>query len=209
VAAERADVETRRAAVEADRAEVARLRAAVQSEIANEERLLAQVQREQAESQSRLAVLQAESSSIAGVLRQRQAGQPQARAARGTLGYPLANPVVTSSFGWRSHPIFGDARLHAGIDLRGSVGTPVLAAGDGIVVYAAFQPGYGNVVVIDHGRAVATLYAHQSRMGVRVGQTVKRGQVIGSVGATGYATGPHLHFEVRLAGAPVDPVPWL
>ncbi|MDP9020423.1 MAG: M23 family metallopeptidase [Actinomycetota bacterium] len=126
-----------------------------------------------------------------------------------TLGWPLANPVVTSRFGYRVHPIFGTSRLHAGIDLRGSTGTPILAAGDGVVVSAGWRGGYGNTVIIDHGGSLATLYAHQSRLNVSSGAVVRRGQAIGAVGSTGQSTGPHLHFEVRVNGTPVDPLNYL
>ena len=135
--------------------------------------------------------------------------QPVAPARPSTLGWPLASPVVTSGFGYRIHPIFGTSRLHAGIDLRGSTGTPILAAGDGVVVSAGWRGGYGNTVIIDHGGSLATLYAHQSRVHVRAGAHVRRGQAIGAVGSTGQSTGPHLHFEVRVNGTPVDPLNYL
>ncbi len=125
------------------------------------------------------------------------------------LAYPLANPVVTSGYGYRIHPIYGTRRLHAGVDLRGATGTTVLAAGDGTVVFAGLQGGYGNTVVIDHGGAVATLYAHQSRVAVSAGDAVRRGQGVGAVGSTGLSTAPHLHFEVRVDGTPVDPLNYL
>ncbi|HEV2767169.1 MAG TPA: peptidoglycan DD-metalloendopeptidase family protein [Acidimicrobiales bacterium] len=134
---------------------------------------------------------------------------PVTPAGSSTLGWPLASPVVTSGFGYRIHPIFGTSRLHAGIDLRGSTGTPILAAGEGVVVSAGWRGGYGNTVIIDHGGSLATLYAHQSQIHVRAGATVRRGQAIGAVGSTGQSTGPHLHFEVRVNGTPVDPLNYL
>jgi len=99
--------------------------------------------------------------------------------------------------------------MHTGVDFRGGTGTPILAAGAGTVVYAGPRGGYGNTVVIDHGGSLATLYAHQSAIHVSVGTVVVAGQVIGAVGATGFATGPHLHFEVRTGGTPVDPLGYL
>ncbi|HEX2152713.1 MAG TPA: peptidoglycan DD-metalloendopeptidase family protein [Acidimicrobiia bacterium] len=133
-------------------------------------------------------------------------------AARGSQGErpsgPLARPVpgpVTSGFGYRVHPIFGTRRLHTGWDMSAAAGSPISAAGDGVVVSAGGRGGYGNAVVIDHGGGLATLYAHQSSMAVSAGEQVSQGQVIGYVGCTGYCTGPHLHFEVRVNGAPVDP----
>jgi murein DD-endopeptidase MepM/ murein hydrolase activator NlpD len=121
----------------------------------------------------------------------------------------VRTPQITSTFGYRIHPIYGDRRLHAGIDFRAPTGTPLLAAAGGEVVFAGWKSGYGNTTIIDHGGGVATLYAHQSNIGVSVGQDVKRGAVIGYSGATGNVTGPHLHFEVRVNGTPVDPLGYL
>jgi murein DD-endopeptidase MepM/ murein hydrolase activator NlpD len=108
---------------------------------------------------------------------------------------------------------FGGGRHHPGIDIKGTTGDPVTAAGTGTVVLAGMAPagysGYGNVVLIDHGGGIATLYAHLSRVDVAMGQVVQQGQQVGAVGMTGMATGPHLHFEVRVNGTPTDPVPLL
>ena len=99
--------------------------------------------------------------------------------------------------------------MHTGVDMHASSGEPIHACRAGIVVTAGWQGGYGNTVILDHGDGMATLYAHQSRLGVREGQMVHTGDVIGYVGSTGMSTGPHLHFEVRLNGNPVDPEPYL
>jgi murein DD-endopeptidase MepM/ murein hydrolase activator NlpD len=116
---------------------------------------------------------------------------------------------ITSPFGYRIHPVLGRRILHAGDDLAASTGTPIHACLAGTVVIAGPQGGYGNAVVIDHGNGMATLYGHQSRIGVSVGQHVSAGQVIGYAGMTGLATGPHVHFEVRINGNPIDPTPYL
>ena len=128
---------------------------------------------------------------------------------RGSLSSPLAHPVVTSTYGYRVHPIFNDRRLHTGLDFRASSGTPLSASRAGEVVFAGWRGGYGNCTIIDHGGGLATLYAHQSAVRVQAGDVVSRGQVIGAAGSTGYATGPHLHFEVRVNGVPADPLPYL
>lgn len=120
----------------------------------------------------------------------------------------LIRPVpgaVSSPFGYRVHPIFGTRKLHTGWDMSAGSGEPIVASASGVVVSAGVRGGYGNAVVIDHGGGLATLYAHQSSVAVGAGQTVERGQVIGYVGCTGYCTGAHLHFEVRVGGRPVDP----
>lgn len=121
----------------------------------------------------------------------------------GVYVWPLIGPI-TSDFGWR--------RLgwHNGVDIAAPIGTPIRAAGSGVIVFAAARGGYGRLIIIDHGqhggRNLATAYAHQSRFAVRVGQTVEAGEVIGYVGNTGRSTGPHLHFEVHIDGERVDPI---
>lgn len=122
----------------------------------------------------------------------------------GALIKPIDYPI-NSSFGNRRHPIFGDQRMHTGVDMRAPYGTLIHAAQAGIVVYSGWKRGYGNTVIIDHGNGLATLYAHASSVEVRVGEMVSRGQVIAKVGSTGYSTGNHLHFEVRINGEPVNP----
>jgi murein DD-endopeptidase MepM/ murein hydrolase activator NlpD len=121
--------------------------------------------------------------------------------------------VITSPFGNRWHPILGVWKLHTGIDIAAAEGTPIHAAEDGVVILTGYLTGYGNTVVLDHGVVggvdYRTLYAHMSRIAVSDGQKVSQGQVIGYVGHTGWATGPHLHFEVRLDNRWVDPVPYL
>jgi len=117
---------------------------------------------------------------------------------------PIANSE-SSGFGWRDDPFHHRAKFHSGTDFRGKRGAPVLAAGDGVVESTSWIGGYGNIVRIDHGGGVITAYAHLSRFLVKRGDAVTAGQAIAAVGATGRATGPHLHFEVRLDGRPVDP----
>lgn len=121
--------------------------------------------------------------------------------------WPVAGRV-SSGFGYRIHPIRGGRRLHTGLDVAAPTGTPIRAAAAGVVVAAGARGGYGLAVDIDHG-AVTTRYAHQSRLLVAAGQRVAAGQVIGLVGSTGLSTGPHLHFEVRTAAGPIDPLGWL
>src|SRR3989440_4469849 len=124
------------------------------------------------------------------------------------FSWPVNGPI-TSPFGYRTDPVLGGNRLHAGVDIGASSGTPIKAAGDGVVVMAGWNGGYGNFTLIDHGGGLATGYGHQSRIGVSIGQHVSTGEVIGYVGSTGASTGPHLHWEVRVNGNPVDPMGWV
>ena len=129
--------------------------------------------------------------------------------ASGKLAAPIQAAPVTSEFGWRTHPIYGDDRFHAGIDLGAAAGTPVKAADGGTVTFAkvsgSMTSGYGQLVVVDHGNGRETYYAHLGNINVQEGQQLKPGEVLGTVGSTGGATGAHLHFEVREHGQPVDP----
>ena len=131
--------------------------------------------------------------------------QPSASAGGGWV-WPCAGCPQTSAFGWRTHPIFGDRRLHAGIDLGAPTGTTVRAAAGGTVLIAGPTGGYGNFVVVDHGSGLSTAYAHMDSVSVRAGQSVQPGQKVGEVGSTGNSTGPHLHFELRRNGDPIDPL---
>lgn len=115
-------------------------------------------------------------------------------------------PGITSGFGLRRDPFTGQASPHHGIDVSGKTGEPIVAAAEGVVVFAGQRGGYGNVVEVEHAGGVRTLYAHASELSVKEGERVSRGQAIARVGETGRATGPHLHFEVRVQGKPVDPV---
>jgi murein DD-endopeptidase MepM/ murein hydrolase activator NlpD len=122
--------------------------------------------------------------------------------------WPVDGPI-SSPFGPRTDPINGGTKVHPGIDIAASQGTPIKAAGDGVVKMAGWNGGYGNFTLIDHGGGLATGYGHQSRIGVSIGQHVSTGEVIGYVGSTGASTGPHLHWEVRVNGNPVDPMGWV
>ena len=183
-------------------------RAAAKSEEDRQQDLLKEVQDKKADFQSELNALQVESGAVGEFLRQVQAGQRLAPRKKRTFKAPVAAPV-SSGFGTRVHPILGDVRMHTGIDYAVGTGFPIKAAGNGIVVWAGPRGGYGNAVIIDHRNGLATLYAHQSRVNTTVGQKVTAGQVIGFVGQTGMSTGPHLHFEVRELGTPVDPMLYL
>jgi murein DD-endopeptidase MepM/ murein hydrolase activator NlpD len=138
-----------------------------------------------------------------------QAGQGEPPSLDGIFELPIRGAPLSSPFGLRIDPIGGAIGFHPGLDFGAESRTPIHAAAGGMVVVAGDCGGYGNCVVIDHGTSLATVYGHQSQVLVKVGDLVNPGQVIGLVGSTGISTGPHLHFEVRLHGAPIDPVPTL
>jgi murein DD-endopeptidase MepM/ murein hydrolase activator NlpD len=229
VAGQRASLQTSRDAQASARSEV-------QAEIAQTDSLRSEVLARKDEFESELNNLEQESAAIAATLRQRQAeaAAAAARAATSTTVAPVAGaapsptaaapsptkapgrlivPVpgapITSPFGYRIHPIYGTSKLHTGIDYGADEGTPIRAAADGVVVSAGWYGGYGNATIIDHGGGIATLYGHQSSIGVSAGQKITQGQTIGRVGCTGDCTGPHVHFEVRLNGDPVNPAGYL
>ena len=148
--------------------------------------------------------LLAESRALSGVI----TGSSGGGVGTGSMVWPVSGPIV-SPFGYRIHPILGYRKLHTGIDFAVGYGTPIKAADSGAVIYATWMSGYGNVIIVDHGGGISTLYAHQSSLAVGSGALVTRGQVVGYVGSTGFSTGPHLHFEVRVNGTPVDPMGYL
>jgi murein DD-endopeptidase MepM/ murein hydrolase activator NlpD len=202
VATQKDQLAQRRAASDALRQQAA-------AEVNQQNAVLAQLKARKAEFQAQIIALQRQSDLLAAQLRARQAGQVLVPSGHGVLAVPIPGAPITSGFGPRVHPIYGDVRMHTGIDFGAPYGTPIHAAGDGVVVSAGPLGGYGNATVIDHGNGLATLYAHQSSMIVSAGQHVSRGQIIGYVGCTGLCTGPHLHFEVRVRGTPVDPMQYL
>jgi murein DD-endopeptidase MepM/ murein hydrolase activator NlpD len=166
---------------------------------------LAEVQEDKEHALAHMAELQAQSASLAAKIR-----SAQSSAAYVTTGAPSAagfvwpvHGVLTSYFGWRW------GRMHEGIDLAVGSGTPVVASAAGTVIHAGWMGGYGNLVVVDHGGGVATAYGHNTSVTVGVGQQVAQGQLIAYSGNTGNSTGPHVHFEVRINGAAVDPLGYL
>ncbi|WP_084106116.1 M23 family metallopeptidase [Demequina sp. NBRC 110056] len=173
-----------------------------------------QEENERLQEQLRSKVLDLFKKKSAAEERERQAAlAAQNRLGKGTLAYPTKNVYITSSFGYRVHPIYGYRKLHAGTDFRAYCGTPIYAAAAGKVEWATWQPGYGNQVLIDHGyiggKSVITNYNHLSRYAVRSGQTVARGDLLGYSGNTGSSTACHLHFEVYIDGVVKNPIGYL
>jgi murein DD-endopeptidase MepM/ murein hydrolase activator NlpD len=126
----------------------------------------------------------------------------------GAMDWPLRGRI-TSRFGYRRHPLWGGRHMHTGIDIAAPHGDPIRAADSGVVIFSGWWDGYGKALVIDHGKKISTVYGHMSRIYVQNDSSVRKGQIIGLVGSTGYSTGPHLHFEVRINGKPTNPMPYL
>lgn len=151
------------------------------------------------------------SENIAAMLRNLEnsgGGAPQGAGGTGQFMWPCSGPI-TSYYGWRTHPIFGTRKYHSGMDIAVDYGTPIHAADSGTIVYSGWLGGYGNCVMIDHGGGLASLYGHNQSLNVSEGQYVSKGTVIAYAGSTGYSTGPHCHFEVRLHGELTEPLNYL
>ncbi len=184
--------------------------------------MLYKAQEDEQSSQEEYDRLLAVSENIAAMLRNIESGGGAAAAAddateapapaggggTGQFMWPCTGPI-TSYYGWRTHPIFGTTKYHSGMDIAVDTGTPIHAADSGTVVYSGWLGGYGNCVMVDHGGGLVTLYGHNSALNVNEGQYVAKGTVIAYAGSTGYSTGPHCHFEVRLHGELTEPLNYL
>jgi murein DD-endopeptidase MepM/ murein hydrolase activator NlpD len=187
------------------RAQRGKQRDAVAAQEAKEQHLVRGIRAQKAQYENELAVMQAASNQLEALLSGVQSGE------QNQTGFHVLRPVpggITSPFGWRYHPILHIWRMHTGVDLEAWTGDPVHAAASGTVVFAGWEGGYGLLVVIDHHNGYSTAYGHNSKLYVSVGENVTAGETISAVGMTGIATGPHVHFEVRHYGVPVNPVPF-
>ena len=228
---ERAQIEAHKKKLEEDRAKLVELEKAAlakQAEIeqkkAERNVVLQKAQNDRAVAMQAIEELNASSAQISAMLKERQAARTAAAAAAaqsagqgssytwvqgtGQLGWPVSGEI-TSPYGYRVHPIWGTTIYHSGIDIGVDEGTPVHAADSGVIVWSGWMGGYGYAVVIDHGNGLSTLYGHNSELAVDEGQSVSKGQVVAYAGSTGNSTGPHVHFEVRENGDPVDPMGYL
>jgi murein DD-endopeptidase MepM/ murein hydrolase activator NlpD len=208
-------IRTQKATVENQKNQVALLRQQLlsqkqeyEAEATEENQLIDRLQQQRDALEAAETQLLRDSEQLAGLIRQKLAAQSGIVRGTGRFIFP-ANAPISSGFGNRVHPILGYSRFHAGVDFSASYGSTVRAADSGRVIFSGWYGGYGQTVVIDHGNGLSTLYAHASRLFVREGQTVEQGQPVAAVGSTGLSTGPHLHFEVRRNGNPVNPMGYL
>jgi murein DD-endopeptidase MepM/ murein hydrolase activator NlpD len=189
--------EAQRRSVSSEVAQLEELSAAQEAEL---ERFIRERQRLEEERRAAADAQRRRAAQLAG----QAIPPPTNTGAPGTFSWPASGPI-TDPFGMRMHPITHRWRMHTGMDIGAPMGSTITAAAGGRVIYAGWEGGYGNTIIIDHGGATSTLYGHCSQLFVSEGQDVARGQAIGAVGSTGESTGPHLHFEIRINGTPVDP----
>lgn len=212
---QKTDIAARKSSLEQQRREISKLSSNLvtekrQSESAMTERsyYLQKVQRERAKWQKELDEEERQSRELERTIREMQerlGKSGKLPAWTGKFIWPVQGRI-SSAYGWRIHPIFRDRRFHSGIDIAAKSGTPVKAVASGQVLLAGWINGYGYTVILDHGGGLSTLYGHNSSIKTSAGKSVLQGDIICKVGSTGFATGPHLHFEVRLNGTTEDPM---
>lgn len=209
------DINRRKDNVERQKNEIALLMQELQAQKAEyeaqaqtQQTLIGRLQQDSRALEAAESQLDEDSRNLTILIQQRLGNSGVAVRGTGQFSYP-SNGSFTSGFGWRVHPILGYRRFHSGLDFGAPHGSPIRAADTGRVIFAGWYGGYGRAVIIDHGNGLTTLYAHASSLSVSEGEAVQRGQTIAAVGSTGLSTGPHLHFEVRQNGEPVNPANYL
>ncbi len=195
--------------IKKDRAALGEKKAALDKVRAERAQLLYKAEEEKRSSESEYQRMLAVSENIKAMIQSMEAASSMpAGGGSGAFRWPCSGPI-TSYYGWRTHPIFQTKRYHSGIDIAVDTGTPIRAAASGTVIYSGWMGGYGYCVMISHGGGLVSLYGHNSSLAVGEGQRVSQGQVIAYAGSTGYSTGPHCHFEVRVHGEVTDPLNYL
>lgn len=210
-------VENQKRMVEASIRDINNQRATIQGSIAENKSMIERLQKDKNYYERSERELARQSESIERMIAQltqknASSGSSQVKVSSTGFIYPISGRI-TSPFGWRVHPIFKSRIFHSGIDIAGPNGGAIKASNDGKVIYSGWYGGYGKVVILDHGvingKPITTLYGHMSAINVSNGQYVKKGQTIGREGSTGYSTGPHCHFEVRVNGKPTNPLNYI
>ena len=195
--------------IKKDKAALDEKKAALDKVRAERAQLLYKAEEEKRSSESEYQRMLAVSENIKAMIQSMEAASSMpAGGGSGAFMWPCSGPI-TSYYGWRTHPIFRTKRYHSGMDIAVDTGTPIHAAASGTVIYSGWMGGYGYCVMISHGGGLVSLYGHNSSLAVGEGQRVSQGQVIAYAGSTGYSTGPHCHFEVRVHGEVTDPLNYL
>ncbi|WP_018963252.1 murein hydrolase activator EnvC family protein [Coprothermobacter platensis] len=180
--------------------------ASLQSKYDERESLYAELKKEQSKYSSQLAMITQQQAEVSAEIERMLASTKVTSTSKSTGFLKPMSGVITSPFGWRINPLTGSGKdFHTGIDVANQYGTPIKASRTGKVIWAGWKTGYGLCVIIDHQDGYGTVYAHMSRIAVKSGQTISAGSVVGYEGSTGWATGPHLHFEIRIQGEPTNP----
>lgn len=217
IAVLKSQVESQKRMVEASIRDINSQRASIQGSIAENKSMIERLKKDKSYYERSERELARQSASIQnmieGLIRNNsKSGSTPVRVSSTGFIYPISGRI-TSPFGWRTHPIFKSRIFHSGIDIAGPNGGAIKASNDGRVIYSGWYGGYGKVVILDHGvingKPITTLYGHMSAITVSNGQNVKKGQQIGKEGSTGYSTGPHCHFEVRVNGKPTNPLNYI
>lgn len=205
----KSDLEVKKKELESALVQQESMRELLDGQKLEKKEILGSVQQERVAYERALAELEENSRQLEAIIRKMQGGSSEVL---GTGVYTWPTPGysnITSAYGMRFHPILKTRKMHTGVDIGAPMSATIVAADSGKIIHAGWMGGYGQVLVVDHGNGISTLYAHQSAFLVSNGQTVNRGDAIGKVGSTGWSTGPHLHFEVRINGSYTDPMPYI
>ncbi|HHW03343.1 MAG TPA: peptidoglycan DD-metalloendopeptidase family protein [Thermoanaerobacterales bacterium] len=206
----KAELEEQKKQIEEHKRTISLKRATIASRQADRQRLYAELEEQRKEYERQEDKLQEDAQRLAKMIQELQAKSKRAYMGTGVFRWPVPSSTqVTSDYGWRVHPIFKSRRFHEGIDIAAPTGSTVVAADDGVVIYTGWYGGYGNTIIIDHGGKISSRYSHLSKILVKDGDKVKKGDKIGLVGSTGWSTGPHLDFGVIKDGQHVNPWNWL
>jgi len=210
IAQKKQELDTQKAAILSLEQDIQKRKSDIEKTMVARQGLLRELGQKEQQYELELDELERLSAEIERTIREAQKSTSSQKYSGGRFAWPVpASTTISSSYGMRFHPIKKKNMLHSGIDISAPYGSSIIAAADGKVIYSGWFGGYGKTLIIDHGGGVATLYAHASSLLVSEGDEVKKGQTIAKVGSTGLSTGPHLHFEVRINGDPVNPMEWL
>lgn len=209
--AKKKEIETLQAELSESKATMEEQKSSLEADKASVEKKKSEIAADSAETQRELDKLEADAQALTSSIRNSGSSSSSSKYNGGIMAWPVPScHTVSSGYGGRIHPTTGKYKFHGGLDIPGSYGSAIVAANSGKVIWAGNRgDSYGNYVIIDHGGGVSTLYGHSSKVLVRTGQSVSRGQRIANVGSTGRSTGPHCHFEVRINGSRVNPNPYV